>query len=308
MLIDVHQHLWSAAFSDALRRRRTAPFLDGWTLHLDGEPPYAVDPAAHDVQARAAAERSAGVGLALVSLSAPLGIEYLPPDEAVALLDAYHVGALESPDPFGVWAAASVVEPDPVDLGARLDAGCVGLQLPATALLGPEGYQVCGSLLSLLEDRGKPLFLHPGPAGAAAGRPGWWPAVVSYVNEMHAAWFAFRAFGRPAHPRLRVCFAMLAGLGPLHGERARARGGPTGVIDPDVFVETSSYGLRATDAVLRVLGVDAIVLGSDRPYAQPITAELSDFFGPAAAKAFTSENPGRLLGSGHHSTQRATAH
>jgi 6-methylsalicylate decarboxylase len=114
---------------------------------------------------------------------------------------------------------------------------------------------------------------------------------------MHAAWYTFRAFGRPAHPRLRVCFAMLAGLGPLHGERSRARGGPTGPVDPDVFVETSSYGIRATDAVMRVLGVDTIVVGSDRPYAEPLSAEsqLSDAFGPAAAKAFTTVNPDRLL-------------
>lgn len=303
VLIDVHQHLWSADFVDALRRRRTAPFLDGWTLHLDGEPPYAVDPRAHDAEARAEAERSEGVDLALVSLSAPLGIEYLPPDEAAPLLDAYHAGALRAPAPFGVWAAASVVEPDPAGLGASLDAGCVGLQLPATALLSPQGYEVCGPLLALLEERGRPLFLHPGPAGEAARVAGWWPAMVSYVNEMHAAWFAFRAFGRPAHPRLRVCFAMLAGLGPLHGERALARGGPTGAIDPAVFVETSSYGVRATDAVLRVLGVDTIVLGSDRPYAEPITAQLSDVFGPAAARAFTSENPGRLLDLAAMTTQ-----
>ena len=46
--VDLHQHLWPESFVEALRRRRTAPRLDGWTLHLDGEPPYAVDPADHD--------------------------------------------------------------------------------------------------------------------------------------------------------------------------------------------------------------------------------------------------------------------
>ena len=81
------------------------------------------------------------------------------------------------------------------------------------------------------------------------------------------------AYGRPAYPRLRVCFTALAGLGPLHGERLAARGGASplarGVIDRDMFAETSSYGGRTIDSVLRVLGVDMLVFGSDRPYAQP---------------------------------------
>jgi hypothetical protein len=108
---------------------------------------------------------------------------------------------------------------------------------------------------------------------------------------MHAAWFAFRAFGRPRHPRLRVCFAMLAGLAPLHGERLRARGNDRGAVDPKVFVESSSYGTRAVDAIVRVLGVDAVVLGSDRPYASPADLGL----GSAAAIAMRSKNPAHFL-------------
>jgi len=113
---------------------------------------------------------------------------------------------------------------------------------------------------------------------------------------MHAAWFAFRAWGRPAYPRLRVCFTALAGLAPLHGERLAARGGTDpltrGIIDPGMFVETSSYGHRAVDAVLRVLGVDALVLGSDRPYAEPLPAAG---LGAAVHHAIRVANPARLL-------------
>ena len=61
---------------------------------------------------------------------------------------------------------------------------------------------------------------------------------------MQTAWYAFAVWGRPAHPRLRVCFAMLAGLAPLHRERLLARGGDV-VRDPGVFLDVSSYGLRA---------------------------------------------------------------
>ena len=50
MSVDVHQHLWTPSLVDALRRRTRPPFLDGWTLVLDGEPPYEADPADHDVE------------------------------------------------------------------------------------------------------------------------------------------------------------------------------------------------------------------------------------------------------------------
>ena len=53
----------------------------------------------------------------------------------------------------------------------------------------------------------------------------------------------------------------------------------------------SSYGTRAIDATIRVLGIDALVNGSDRPYADPVEFDL----GVAAAHALRSANPLRLL-------------
>ncbi|MDL4771818.1 MULTISPECIES: amidohydrolase [Thermomonosporaceae] len=289
--VDVHQHLWGDPLIGALRNRRTPPFLDGWTLRLDGEPPFEVDPADHDPARRAGLARADGLGRALVSLSSPLGIEWLPPDEARPLLDAYHEGAAALPEPFGAWAAACVSEIDPGALAKDLRHGFAGLQLPATALADPAGYERCAPLLDLLQDLDLPLFVHPGAAPTVPDVPGWWPALVPYVQQMHAAWYAFRAFGRPRHPRLRVCFAMLAGLAPLHGERLAARGGGRGEIDPDAFVETSSYGPRAADATVRALGVDVVVHGTDRPYAGPADLNL----GEAAHHAFRVANPHRLL-------------
>jgi hypothetical protein len=260
-------------------------------LKLDGEPDYEVCPSDHDVARRAALVREDGVDLALVSLSSPIGIESLPPAEAAPLLEAYHEGSLAFPATFGTWAAACLSAIDAAALEWALGRGCVGLQLPATALLDAGGYERCRRLLEVLERSGRPLLVHPGQAWCASGAPPWWPAVVPYVQQMPQAWFAFKAHGRPRHRHLRVCFAILAGLGPLHGERSAARGGGRGVIDPDAFVETSSYGTRAIDATLRVLGVDVIVHGSDRPYAQPPTPALGD----SAAYAMLTTNPLRLL-------------
>ena len=305
MRTDVHQHLWGPAFTEALRRRTAPPRLDGWTLHLAGRPPYPIDPADHDVARRARRARDDRLDRVLISLSSPLGIECLPAEEAAPLLDAYHADALALPEPFGAWAAATPAEIDPPALARRLDQGFAGLQLPATALPDAAGYARCAPLLSLLEERDLPLFVHPGPVpaggrGGSGGPPGtllmpgppdWWDALVPYVQQMHAAWFAFRAFGRPRHPRLRVCFALLAGLAPLHGERFAARGGGRGEVDRNAFVETSSYGPRAVDAAVRALGVDVIVLGSDRPYAGP----AADFgLGAAAEHAIRVTNPERL--------------
>ena len=212
----------------ALRARDKPPFLDGWTLYVEGEPPYEVSPADHDVARRTELAAADGLGLALVSLSAPLGVEWLPAEEARPLLDAYHEDAAGLPEPFGAWAAACVRDIDADATAAVLDRGFAGLQLPANALADAAGYARCAPLLDLLEARGLPLFVHPGPATGESSAPGWWPALVPYVQQMHAAWFAFRAFGRPRHPRLRVCFALLAGLAPLHGERFAARGGGLG--------------------------------------------------------------------------------
>jgi hypothetical protein len=291
MTIDVHQHLWPPGFVEALRRRRVPPRLDGWTLYLDGEPPYPVDPRQHDVAVRVGQARDDGLDTVLVGLSSPLGIEWLPARQAAPLLDGYHDGVAELPAPFRAWAAAGLTEIDPAGLGKELDRGCVGLQLPATALLDPAGYDRCAPLLDVLVERDLPLFVHPGTAPPAGHVPGWWPALVPYVQQLHQAWYALHAAGRPRHPRLRVCFAALAGLAPLHGERLAVRGGTGGAVDPRTYLETSSYGPRAVDATVRVLGIDALVYGSDRPYATPTDHHL----GLAADHAMRTANPLRLL-------------
>jgi hypothetical protein len=111
---------------------------------------------------------------------------------------------------------------------------------------------------------------------------------------MHAAWHAFAVRGRTAHPALKVVFAMLAGGAPLHHERLAARGGPGGrEVDRGLFYETSSYGGRMLDAMVRVVGIDQLVHGSDRPVVAPPIGPGP--LGEAAWEAMTRANPGRLL-------------
>lgn len=285
MGIDIHQHLWPPEFLEALRARRNPPRLEGWTLVLFGGDRWDVDPALHDP-----ACRRSGHELICLAPSAALGIDRLPPDEAVELAEAWLTGVLALGDPFRAWATAGTLEPNPEALVDALDRGAIGLELAADTLTAPDGLDRLAPLLEALGDR--PVLVHPGPtAGQEALRPSWWTPTVSYVNQLHAAWWAWADGGRARFPDLRVCFVALAGLGPLHGERYRARGGTGGAVDPLTFVETSSYGTQAVDAVLRVLGVDVICQGSDRPYAAPAPLNLD----PAALHAFEYRNPARLL-------------
>ena len=293
MTADLHQHLWPEAFLAALRERRSGPRLDGWELQLPGERSYAVNPADHDAGLRAAVARDDGDELVCVAPSAALGLDRLPPAQAEELAAAWLDGALALPEPFRAWAMAGIQEPDAAALRDALERGAIGLEVAADVLAAPDGLDRLEPLLAVLEESGAPLLVHPGPAGAqdGPGRPAWWGPVVPYVAQLHAAWWAWAEGGRDRFSQLPVCFVALAGLGPLHGERHRARGGERGAVDPLTFVETSTYGTQAVDAVVRALGIDVVCHGSDRPYADPPRPAL----GAAALHAIRTTNPGRLL-------------
>jgi hypothetical protein len=295
--IDVHQHLWPDELVDRLRARQQAPYLRGWTLHTDGEPPYDVDPSGHDVEKRIAADHDAGVGQACLSLSAPLGIESLPAPEARPLLQAWHRGVQSLPEHFRAWASVPTgADVDVAALRGLLAADCfVGVQLPATELLTPVAWERAARVLLAAELAGKPVFVHPGPEprSVLGGElPAWWAPVVGYTAQMQAAWWGWQAFGgRAVFPRLRLLFGAGAGLAPVLTERHEMRGGGRTVVDSNVFVDTSGTGTRALEALVRVLGIDVLTLGSDRPYAEPLTELLGD----AATRAVRVTNPARLL-------------
>jgi hypothetical protein len=297
--IDVHQHLWPALFLAALRARGGPPRLDAWERQLPGQPPYRIDPADHDVEARAAQAEADGDSLVCVLPSAALGLDRLPPAEREELAAAWLEGALALPAPFRAFAMPTT----PVALERALAAGAIGLEVGADLVAAPGGLERLAPLLAVLDAAERPLFVHPGPAANEAGRerPVWWVPVVSYVAQLNAAWWAWAEGGRARFPRLPVCFAALAGLGPLHGERQRSRGGAAGRVDPLTFVETSTYGTLAIDAVVRVLGIDVVCRGSDRPYAAAVVPRLGS---EAALNTIGSVNPGRLLA---HVPQEVTA-
>jgi predicted TIM-barrel fold metal-dependent hydrolase len=293
---DCHQHLWPDAFVEGLRRRTRAPRLEGWQLQLDGEAPYPVDPADHDAPARNRTDAADGIDLVLLSLSSPLGIELLPPEESAPLLDAWHAYADDLPPGRALWASPRLVEPDPAELALVLARpSVVGLQVPATVMTTPRALERLAPVLSVAEGADLPVLVHPGPVPAAEPEvPGWWAALTDYPAQLAAAWFAWHAAGRSLLPRLRIGFVALAGLAPLHHERLAQRGGSLGELDPGVFYETSSYGRQAVDAMTRVVGADALLHGTDRPYAGPTDLAL----GPALDRAVQVVNPHHFLNGG----------
>jgi hypothetical protein len=277
---DIHQHLWTEPLVEALLRRRELPFVrneQGLTvLFLAGERPYVIDLDSEAPARRAALVERDGLDRALVCLSSPLGIEQLPRERATELIDAYLEGALALGSPFEVWGALALDGLDPDNVDSALDRGCVGISLPAGALASIDMLARVGPALARIQSRGAPLFVHPGPGSrlpaheASLIDPLWWPALTRYVAEMQAAWLVFVTAARRLFPQLRVIFAMLAGLAPLHLERLRSRGGPAPLeSDPLVFYDTSSYGARAVGMLEQVVGGDQLLYGSDRPVVDP---------------------------------------
>jgi hypothetical protein len=290
MRTDVHQHLLPEDLIAALSRRTTAPRIADGVLHLAGEPSSPFDPADHDPHARAQQD---DVDRIVIALSSALGIEALPPHEPEPLLDAFNRGILELGEPFELWGAVSLHAPRASAVDDLLDAGALGISLPAGALASRHGLHHVAPLLDRLEARGAPLFVHPGPVSVEPSAPAWWPALTGYVADMSAAWHAFATWGRPRHPQLRIVYAMLAGGAPLHAERLAARGGPAAAIhDPLAWFDVSSYGPLALDAMIRAIGIDRLLYGSDRPVAAP--PGLGGL-GEAVEHALAITNPGWAL-------------
>jgi 6-methylsalicylate decarboxylase len=277
MRVDVHQHIWTEPLLEALRARDRLPFVrrvDGLTvLHCLGERPYVID-----VEAEAPARRIElldhdGLDLALIALSSPIGIEMLRRDAAVELIDAHLQGVGALGDRFAAWGPIALDRPSADDVDVLLDRGCVGISLPAGALIGADAIIALGPVLERIAQRQVPLFVHPGSTPAeeqALGDPLWWPALTAYVAQMQAAWLTFLTAGRREHPDLVVVFAMLAGGAPLHSGRLASRGGPAiDLRDRRLFYDTSSYDSRALEAIAEMVGHDQLVYGSDRPVIEP---------------------------------------
>ncbi len=278
--IDVHQHMWTPALLERLAARTAPPMItqrNGLTmLHSDGEQPYVVDVDAEDPARRADLVHADGLDLALIAISSPIGVEALPREQALAVIDGYLQGVAALGPEFAAWGPLAIDGAEPDEVDALLDRGCIGISAPSGALAGLARLDALHPVLERVAARGVPLFVHPGRAPgqhvdqASLGDPTWWTALTGYVSQMQAAWLTFAAHGRREHPELIVVFTMLAGGAPLLSERLGTRGGPTvDLRDPRTFYETSSYGPAAVEMMARRVGEAQLLYGSDRPVVEP---------------------------------------
>jgi predicted TIM-barrel fold metal-dependent hydrolase len=296
MRIDVHQHIWTEPLVKQLSARPALPLIrvsDGvCVLHSAAEQPYVIDLAAEAPARRAALVHDDGLDLALIAISSPIGIEALPRDEALELIEAHLRGVDALPAEFAAWGPVALDGADPGDVDTLAARGCVGVSLPAGSIASPDRLDLLGPVLERVAALELPLFVHPGRGrrerGGAAdfGEPLWWRALTDYVGQMQAAWMTFACFGRREHPSLRVVFAMLAGGAPLQAERLASRGAPEPALrDPLTYYEISSYGPAAIEPIAALVGKGQLLYGSDRPVIEPRAGEPQVGFDRAAATA-----------------------
>ena len=270
--VDVHQHIWPPELIDALRARSSPPRLRGWTLELRGEPPHETDPASHDPTSRAELVGSDGIDRALISLSTALGIEALPPDQARALLDAYHEGALRLPKCFGAWASASLTESTRMRLVASSTAGSSASPFPRRRC-STAGVR---SRATAARAARRPRALRCSSTRATHGDARHERAcrVVAGARALRAA--DARCLVRVSPDRTS---APPRAQGPVRDAgraRAAARRALHGACPSAARFSTRTHSSTPppTDRVLstpsiRAMGVGVLVGGSDRPYAEP---------------------------------------
>jgi hypothetical protein len=278
--IDFHQHLWPEAFVRALLARERPPRLvraaGDVRLVVDHEPDSVVDLRAHDLAARLGRLERDGVKAAVISISSPVGVEALPADEALALVQEYHSGMEAAVSAAGGRLRALAAVPlaagdDAVaEVAPMLDRGWPGASLPADALATPDGLDRCRAVLDALAERDAVLFVHPGPAPWHATRadpslPRWWSNCAQYTGAMLAAFYTWRARPDLRPAGLRAVFAVMAGGAPFLEERYAAFHGASHPVDPHVFFDTASFGPRALDLAMSTYGAERLVLGTDVP-------------------------------------------
>jgi 6-methylsalicylate decarboxylase len=306
--IDVHQHLWPDAVLGVLETRSSAPRAlrrEGrWEVRPADEPSFEIDPRDHDPERRVAGLEESGVDTAVVALSAPVGIEGLPAPEALSAVSAWTAAAAELPSPLDWWASVPSEVSLDEQIGIVADAlarGAAGLCLSAGRLAYPAVARRNLPLLRACAEAGAPVFVHPGRSAGGPEEEPWWPPATRYVAQQHAAWHAFHAVIRGELPEVRVIFALLAGLAPLHLERTVRRGGTevaTALADPLSFYEVSSYGPRAIRAMVCAVGVGQLVHGTDYPVVDDASDPVAEALGPGRAELVRRDGPSRALGYG----------
>ena len=264
MRTDVHQHLLPEDLISALSRRTQAPRITNDALHLAGEPPSAVRPRGpRPDHPRRARRRRPHRHRPVERRSASRASRPTRPSRSST---PSTTASSSSASRSRCGAPSASTRPRAADVDDLLDAGALGVSLPAAALADRRGLRHVAPLLDRLEARGAPLFVHPGPGVAAGARRALDAAVVARADDLrrrHERGLArLRDVGPPVPPaaagRLRDARRRRAAARRAAASRAAAR--PAAIHDPLAWFDVSSYGPLALDAMIRTIGIDRLAL------------------------------------------------
>ena len=285
---------WSTGCARAPRRRTcaagrctpTANRRTTWTRH------------GHDVAARVAADREAGVGTACLSLSSPLGIEGLLRPEAQPLLDAWHRGVRELPGHFRAWASVPTEDAGLDDRrGPARRRPLRRLQLPATDLLTPFAWErVARVAAGRRARRASRCSCTPDRSRAGCSRDG----CPSGGRPSSATPRSCRPHGGAGTPS--AAGPVPAAAGPLRcrrGARARAHRAPRAARRGTYDGRPRRLRRHLRRPVLGRSRRSCACSGSTRSCSAataPTASRSPGFLGDAATHAVRVANPARLLG------------
>jgi predicted TIM-barrel fold metal-dependent hydrolase len=327
----MHTHYIPAEMAEQLRRRRTAPWIEGLPggterIHLPiGALAFGDDYT--DMDARVGFMDEHGVDRQLLSFPGLFGLDSRPFEEAWPLLRLFNddVSALcaRRPDRFSGLAALPFADM-PAAVAefrrARTELGLAGAILPNNAFLSIAEAQKLAPLFAAGNELGAHFFIHPGrrpdevptPEEEAARRPPFPDLVImrqalDVQNRVGAAMatLLFSDF-LDAYPDVTVHVANLGGTLPMviermdHATYLRAPDDPPPSARAGrVHVDCSSLGARSLEIAVAVYGADRIVLGTDCPIfstRRTLDAIQEARIGDDARQAILDGNARALLG------------
>lgn len=292
MTIDMHAHWVTSELADVLRTREVAPIIkqDGeggeYVQYPQGTIPLQKD--FDNIEARLASMDKFGVDVGVLSLSGVFGLERLPVEESLPLVQLYNDGVArlceEYPDRFRGIAILPIADFDAsvaeFDRAMGL-TGMIGVLLPGNGFLDYARAEKFRPLFEIADKHSAHVFVHTGPLPNDDSLPP--PDTIDNATvrrstlDMQARissnviTFALTDFLN-SYPNVTIQCHNLGGNIPFELERLdhisidRTPDVPTPssrVRGARIYVDCNSMGSRGIERAVEVYGADKIFYGTD---------------------------------------------
>jgi aminocarboxymuconate-semialdehyde decarboxylase len=314
-MIDVHNHVIPSPAIELLRRERVYGItVEDGVVSGDNHPPFPLDPAFHDVEAKLAELDHNGIDAAILSVS-PTAFHYevdaaAGEAMAAAVNDGLAEMCAQSP---GRLAWMAHVPLQDVDLAVQvLEAaaadGAVGVEIGTSIAGARADEERFAPFWSAAERLGLPVMFHP-----AYGEPH--PGLAPYYlqnaigNQLETTIAAERLICSGVldrYPGVRVLLLHSGGYFPYQAGRLRHASTvrpELEEVDPWSYVgrlwfDTITHDAAALRYLVDRVGAGHVVFGTDLPFdmAPPLPAEgVRDALGPDLAEEIGAGNAARLF-------------